>query len=460
LIRSLSNIANWKFWLSFHILLGLLTYVTKWALVGWLYLFILLSLWEILRNRKSFIVLVGFSLAYITGIELLCRIAKTSPYIPYEFGKYYFVLIVGIFILVKGELKMNIGIIIMILCLPALFFIPEEGYRTYLVNSFSGIFLTGMLAYIFSSRKIYIHELKSLFVLMLYGIIVITISIIVGSPDIDQIEFDLVANSQTTANFGSNQVSTLLGLGILITGISLLLKLRLFNPRLITLSFFILFAIRGLLTFSRGGILGGAISLMVFYFMPNVSKLKPQKINIFLFLFIVTVLVGSFFYVNSLTNNVLVDRYKGETPGTKLGYREVTLETITSRRSSLIFAEWGIFLENPIFGVGPGAGYAAREEKIGMRIASHTEVTRLLAEHGLFGLVIALIFLLYPVYKVSKTEYGFDRLLSAAFFSFAVFTSMHAAMRTTVTPFLWGLGCATFIGQAPLFKMKKTQNRQ
>jgi len=183
--------------------------------------------------------------------------------------------------------------------------------------------------------------------------------------------------------------------------------------------------------------------------MPNIARIKLRRISLFWFLSIATVLTGAFFYVNALTDDVLIDRFKGETPGTKLGYREVTLETITSRRSSLMVAEWNIFLENPVFGVGPGAGYAARMEKIGMRIASHTEVTRLLAEHGLFGVAIALIFLFYPIYKIRNSPDGLDRLLSAAFFSFAIFTSMHAAMRTTMTPFLWGLACASFSHGSP-----------
>jgi O-antigen ligase len=109
-----------------------------------------------------------------------------------------------------------------------------------------------------------------------------------------------------------------------------------------------------------------------------------------------------------------------------------------------MWAEWQIFLKNPILGVGPGAGYEARKEIVGFRIASHTEVTRLLAEHGLFGLVIAIIFLIFPLIKILRSPVGFDRIISTAFFSFAILTSFHAAMRTTVTPFLWGLACANF----------------
>jgi O-antigen ligase len=155
--------------------------------------------------------------------------------------------------------------------------------------------------------------------------------------------------------------------------------------------------------------------------------------------------IGVFSVVDQITGGNLSLRYQGETAGTAGGYRDKDLSVLTSRRSSLVEAEFEIFANNPIFGVGPGAGYDEREKYEGVRIASHTEVTRLLAEHGVFGLIVAVIFLFYPVVRIRRIKVPITKYYSIAFFGIAVLTSMHSAMRTTITPLFWGLGCANVL---------------
>lgn len=443
-IKSLYNLKNWKFWLSFHALLGLSTYFTHWVLVGWLYLFILFTLYEILRNRIDNYLILAASLAYVVGIELLCRIAETSPYIPYEFGKYYFLLILLVYILVVPLKGVSPGFFIVVLSLPSLLLIPRDEFRVYFVNSFSGIFLTGLIGYVFYKLRINKTDLNRIITVMLYGLIAITVAVIIRTPDLEEVDFSLSANFDTSGNFGSNQVSTVMGMATMLIGLVLLVNLNVFQFKGLQLSFFFLFVVRGLLTFSRGGILGGVLSLFFAYIVPGGKYKGRIKLSLTIFLLVVCAIGSSFYFVNQITDEALLERFRGETDATMRGLRERTLGTITSGRSALVLAEWQIFLENPILGVGPGAGYEARREKVGKRIASHTEVTRLLAEHGLFGLTIAVIFLFFPLIKIFRTPIGFDRIISTAFFSFAILTAFHAAMRTTVTPFLWGLACATF----------------
>jgi len=67
--------------------------------------------------------------------------------------------------------------------------------------------------------------------------------------------------------------------------------------------------------------------------------------------------------------------------------------TSSTGRDQIAQADLQIWDENPIFGVGPG------ESKIEhalyyRRIATHTEYTRLLAEHGLFGLASGLLLII------------------------------------------------------------------
>jgi O-antigen ligase len=53
-------------------------------------------------------------------------------------------------------------------------------------------------------------------------------------------------------------------------------------------------------------------------------------------------------------------------------------------------------LTNPIFGVGVGKGAEIREDETGVKVLSHDEITRMLAEHGTLGILGLLILFFTP----------------------------------------------------------------
>ncbi|WP_332910234.1 hypothetical protein [Algoriphagus boritolerans] len=53
---------------------------------------------------------------------------------------------------------------------------------------------------------------------MLYPILSVLVYTIIKTPDLDSVEFSLGANFATAGGFGSNQVSTILGLGVFFDG--------------------------------------------------------------------------------------------------------------------------------------------------------------------------------------------------------------------------------------------------
>ena len=53
--------------------------------------------------------------------------------------------------------------------------------------------------------------------------------------------------------------------------------------------------------------------------------------------------------------------------------------------TAILLADLELWARNPILGVGPGMAAWGREEILDARISAHTEFSRLLAEHGLFG---------------------------------------------------------------------------
>ena len=104
--------------------------------------------------------------------------------------------------------------------------------------------------------------------------------------------------------------------------------------------------------------------------------------------------------------------------------------------SDLVSFEIGEFLKNPVLGVGVGKIKELRLASEGIYAASHNEVSRILSEHGLFGVLAMLILLITPlVYRIKNRSNIF-------FFSCYIFwflTINHSSMRIAAPAFIYGL---------------------
>lgn len=426
-----------------HALLGASVLFSNIGVIAWILGTMLYLLNTLLRAGKQESWKLVVILAYVSGIEILARIANTSPFVPYEFAKYAYVVFLFVGMIKFRRQKLSAGFWIIVLSLPGLLLIPTEEYRTLLVNSFLGIFLLGWAAHLLNARHLQPERLQLVFLSFLYGIIAITAAVFIRTPSLSEMEFELGANFATSGGFGSNQVSTLLGAGFMITALAFLLRMNLFPWRFSEMGLTLVFIFRALLTFSRGGVLGGVLGVLMAYAIPGTVS-GMRKVKTFYFILIAIGLGGAFYLVNEISGNAILNRYKGETYATQIGAREVDAETLTSGRTDLMVAEIKTFAEEPLLGVGPGAGTYYREKFTGRAQSTHTEATRLLAEHGIPGVFMALIFLFFPVFRVLKLKTKRERMLATAFFTMAVFSSFHAAMRTIITPFFWALGCMRF----------------
>ena len=197
------------------------------------------------------------------------------------------------------------------------------------------------------------------------------------------------------------------------------------------------FFAQGLLTFSRGGILVALISVLLFLFF-NANRITPQ----FIFVSItgIIILFFTFTYIDNLTGGNLTLRYQGETEGTYKYGAEKNLNKLTSGRALIFEEDLKLWFSHPIFGVGIGASRYLRGGDLEDRaVSSHIEFSRLLAEHGFFGLVffIFLINLGFQLWRNKKIESW--RLILFLIYLIGLLTSFHSAMRTFVTPLLIAL---------------------
>ena len=142
---------------------------------------------------------------------------------------------------------------------------------------------------------------------------------------------------------------------------------------------------------------------------------------------------------------MITNRYKGETEGTLAGNKDQTINNITSNRYDIFLGDYYLWQENPIFGVGIGASQHLRTKV--EEVIAHVELSRLMAEHGVLGILYFILLIVIGAKIVTKHKR--NKFLNAYFLSslffIALFTTFHAATRTFISPLLIGLSCITII---------------
>lgn len=453
MIKSLLYHKKPFFWFFFHIGLGVVSAFSPFPLIAFFYAFLLLSS-PLLFKKQPVDAPLSYLIVYLSSFELIARMAQTSPFIPYELGKYLLMALLVLGIL-KGSNKGTIGLVLLLLLLPALFYDFSGQVREVDIRfNLFGAFNVGLAIWYFSKQKFTpqgFHQIINLLTLPLVSALAYTVF---KTPDLDSIEFNLGANFATTGGFGSNQVSTAFGLGMLLSFYLWLNQVSISGNRWIDLIIVMIFTFQGLLSFSRGGMIGGALGIaVVLFFMTKISRKslayfqfkKAQKYFLPTLLFLGLSIVVA----NSVTGGNLLLRYQGETAGTLSGNKEKTLNTLTTNRFDIFLSDLELFEEYGLAGVGAGASRYLRKEHNG--VVAHVEVSRLIAEHGIFGLlfILGVAILFIKVYKSPN-----DNLYKSILFAFLVvgwYTTFHAATRTYITPLLIGLSTVYIVyGQGPV----------
>ena len=373
--------------------------------------------------------------AYIVGAEVFLRM--TDSLILYESGKYAVIifLILGFFL---GNFNQKFGIqylfYFLLLFIGILFTrVPEgESIRKAIAFNLSGPFVLGIAAIYFYKRKITKESfLKALFCMLLPTFSMITF-LYFRAPDLKEIIFTGTANFEASGGFGPNQVATAIGLGIFILLTLLLIKEKITGYLILDIVFLLYFFYRGLLTFSRGGILTGIIALLffaLFYILSTGNVLK----TFLKYVFVGAILtISIWLYTSNATGGMLDNRYAGKNAS------GVQKEDISSGRVDILAVQTKNFILNPI-GIGVGNGKYTRQG-IGEHVtgASHNEIGRLLEEHGVFGLIILIGLIIIPLFNIWFSS-NFQRGFLIAFYLIWFLTINHSAMRIALPGFIYAL---------------------
>jgi hypothetical protein len=428
---------NPYFWAGFHILLGILATQSKWIFIVWFFLCFLLAISTVLKSNsqnklEKYLALIF----YLISFELLARLCKSTPFVPYETSKYlqiFFCLLGLLFLRYKS---FSLGFIMIFLIIPAFFYDLSglSDFSSLVFNGFAPLGLAIGVAY-FGNIKIDLQAIHTILRLLWYTSLASLAFVFFKTPDLETISFGFGANFETTGGESSNQVSSVLGLGMVLSFYSWLFRLNFSGHRIGDLLIMSIFGFQGLLTFSRGGIFVGLLAVLFIYSLSNFNNLievkKNRKISIYHLIIIVILGIFIFQQVDDITGGKISLRYQGETEGTFLGQKEKTLNVLTSNRFEILLGDLELWQENLMGGVGVGASKYLRSY---ISANPHVEFSRLLAEHGILGLLYIMIIIYLGIRLYRNNSVPQIRMVLLTLFLIGLLTSFHSAMRTFITP--------------------------
>ena len=198
------------------------------------------------------------------------------------------------------------------------------------------------------------------------------------------------------------------------------------------------FASQSALTFSRTGLYlaGCSLTVLIFYLLKgNRGNRKLQAVRALVVIFGIT-----YFFLVPKLDNFTAGNITKRFENTNLTHRD-----------ELAMVDLRIWSDNFLIGIGPGMGRDLRGE-YGRRGAAHTELTRLVSEHGVLGLMSLAFLLGIILTSMNRQKQHWTRAFMASIFTWSALFLCVSAMRLVAPSFLLGLISVTL---APLYQRKR-----
>lgn len=420
--------------LIIHVLIAFAIFVIPFLSKIYALLIPLIGFWVVNKSKNSNNAVL-FVASYLVGVEVFLRMTGGNFNNEYIKFSVVFFMITG---MVHSNFSTNalvFGFFLILLVPGILLTFSSENLsidvKKSLVFNLSGPVCLGISAIYMFRKRITFSDLQNILIAMGLPILTTTTYLFLYNPSVRDVVTGTQSNFETSGGFGPNQVSTILGLGIFIFFTQFLLFSKTKKIMIVNGLILLFISYRGIVTFSRGGIIAGVIMvsfLLIILFLVSNAKGKGK----FILVFIVTGLmgIGIWTYSSMQTNGLIEKRYANQDARGKIKKSKL------SGREEIMESEIKLFLNNPITGVGAGVGKEMRKKDLGGDVASHNEITRLLAEHGVFGIIAFVILFITPLIMYINNR---QHLYFFPFFIFWFLTINHAAMRIAAPAFVYAL---------------------
>ena len=433
-----------------HVIIGVVIFVLPFTskIYGY-FIFLFGTYYVIKKQNKNNEAL--FAAAYVVGSEVFLRMTGGNPL--YEISKYGVIFFVFIGMYFSGFSKGAVSYwLYLLLLVPGVVLSTfvldfDTDIRTTIAFNISGPVCLGVASLYTFRRRISIGEMNSILLSMGLPIISCMVYLTFYTPNIRDVITSTQSSFETSGGYGPNQVATILGLGMFIFFSRIILESR--TKFMVAVNLFIALniAYRGMVTFSRGGMITGFLMIILLvFFLYSKSGFKGRvKLN-YLIVLIAVAMIATWGYTSFQTGGLIDKRYANQDAAGRVKESKFT------GREEIALSEIDLFLKNPIFGVGVGKGKEAREEFTGEQALSHDEITRMLAEHGSLGILALLILFFTPLFLYLENKFNMFLL---CFVTFWLLTINHAAMRTAAPAFVYSLSLLNiYLGEIPTQKRK------
>lgn len=379
------------------------------------------------KNRNHEVLYV---VAYLVGSEVFLR---SNQRISYEFAKYFMLLFLVLGMFYKGISKKAYPyLVFLLLLLPGILislFTLEPDIRRKIVFDISGPVCLAFCSLYTYNQKISFRKINNILFTIGLPILSTCTFLFINSP-IGKLTATTTASSFfLSGGFGPNQVSTILGLGMFVFFARLVLISSTKPMMILTMALAAYIYYRGLLTFSRGGMITGIAIILLLLLSLYFNSKNYQNIRLTIGLVISLLLIVSA-ATSYQTNWALTERYASVFATAKNATGEA------KGRKRIALNEIKFFKENPVLGIGVGKGKEIRKKQSGKNTSSHCEMTRLLAEHGVLGLISILILLYMPMQLWIRNR---QNIYFLSFIAFWLLTVNHSGMRIAAPAFIYGL---------------------
>lgn len=372
--------------------------------------------------------MVIYVAAYIVGAEALWRLGRAEVF--WEYGKYA-VSLLFIFSLLKGKRLARSdkkSILYFLFLLPSILLLPEFDRREISFN-LSGPLALAVSCSFFSTVKLEKLQLSKMLIAFIAPIIGAAYLSTTGTLMYDEITFR-ASSKITSAGFGANQMSDILGLGAFLAVVLAVncREKRIFSGLMALIALWLISQCA--LTYSRGGFWSalGAIIVAIFYLAHD--KLMRRYFIILGIIFFILLKLVVMPWLNDFTKGTLVERFESFD---STGRKEIAID------------DWIIFMKNPLLGIGPGQAEHSRTLERSRGHGAHTEFTRLLSEHGILGLFAFAILIWIVIGRLRLNLNPREKAICLSFTVWAIITMLHSSMRLAAIPIFFGLGSAYII---------------
>lgn len=374
---------------------------------------------------------VTWVIAYIAGAELLWRGAEAA--VVWEYGKYATLLLCTLVIL-KYHLFKRAGPwpwLFLVLLLPGLF-VSGQFNRSDISFQLAGPVALAVAVIAIGPMTFNAAQLQRVFLALIAPAAAIGFLEIL-SFGTNEVVFNAGSNELVTGGIGANQVVSTLSLGATAAYLYANLLTKEGRIRRLMLGLFIVLLGLSVLTFSRAGLWNtlGAIVPGVLVLVSD-RKWAPRAIGVLLG-------VGLFIYlvvfpaIVDLTGGLVLNRFSDFDSTGRLELAEIDLE---------------VFMDHPVYGVGVGGSLDLHIPYFGYRKNTHTEYSRLLAEHGLLGVAVILLLAGALFTRTFNRRPPAAKCLSISLTLWALLYMVHAATRMVAPSFAFGLAAAHLLPEA------------